>query len=97
MLRFLWKNGGKKTGFTQRTRVVGFSGTAVTITAEDYRMRIKDRLSVGKPSGGTPERSEKTARRKCIPVEQDKDRLCCTGHMTAEKYKIDPEHTKDQE
>jgi hypothetical protein len=80
--------GARKAGFTPTIRAAGSSGTAATTWAAACRKRTHVRSSAGKRSDGTSRRSSSTASLATRCVDRVNAKLCCTGPMTAAKFKV---------
>lgn len=81
--------GARRDGLTGGIRADGFSGTAATTSAAEFRKKMNAKLTVGWPSSGTCLKSKKIVRPATSIAVRASARLSFTGPMTHANYEAD--------
>ena len=82
-------NGSGKAGSIPMIHGAGSNGTAVTTWGADFPKKIGGKYDAGKPYAAMSSRFVGTAILETTTAGADKDKLCCTGLMTAEKFELE--------
>src|SRR6516162_7848161 len=86
----------KGGGFIPMIRVVGFNGIVVTSWAVESRTRTGARSSVGRQCAVISARFAGIVNREIGPAAHGNARPCCTGRMTAARFKLEPGNWTDR-
>ena len=82
-----YRNGGARAGSTRMTRAAGSNGIAATIWAAGCRTRTHGKSAAGRRFAATCGKFRRTASRAMFSAVRASARRCCTGPMTAGKFK----------